>query len=379
LSRTPARQDYGNGIWDESACLEWLWRARYVDDEGTAACPRCLRRRRFHRVRSRRCYGCDSCGFQIHPAAGTIFERSRTPLQTWFRAVAAFVEGDGTVSAKRLARDLSVTYKTAWRMARLIRERLDSAGERDQILDALAEELRQRAARGEQVDPNDASQLERSSTPDGRVEEILSAACRAIVRRGFASTRIADIAEEAGMSTGIIHYYFNTKDDVLLAALNWAGEQLYCRLDELLDPDSDDVERLAKVIQLALPHEGVLRDEYLLWVELWTRVRHRPELVKECDVLSERWHRLVSDVIKRGAEHGRFKPIADVDELAERLIALVDGFGFKAAIGYDRMRIARVRQLLLSFTAEQLQLDYTDLDRLALASDVPSRAKTDAW
>ena len=65
-------------------------------------------------------------------------------------------------------------------------------------------------------------------------EVILAAACRAIARQGAEATRIADIAAEAGTSTGTVHYYFETKDDVLLAALKWANEQPYGRMDELL-------------------------------------------------------------------------------------------------------------------------------------------------
>src|ERR671933_26728 len=54
-----------------------------------------------------------------------------------------------------------------------------------------------------------------------RLEQILAAACRAILERGFPATRIADIARAAGVSTGTVHYYFATKDEVLVAALKW--------------------------------------------------------------------------------------------------------------------------------------------------------------
>ena len=65
-----------------------------------------------------------------------------------------------------------------------------------------------------------------------RREQILEAACQAILDRGFPATRITDIAAAAGTSTGTIHYYFETKDEVLVAALKWAGE-----LTPVADPD----------------------------------------------------------------------------------------------------------------------------------------------
>src|SRR3712207_3978914 len=92
-----------------------------------------------------------------------------------------------------------------------------------------------------------------------RPEQILAAACRAIQERGFANTRIADIAREAGMSTGAIHYYFEVKDEVLIAALKWASGQLFDRLDELSAAVESERERLALLLEHAVPLPGVRR------------------------------------------------------------------------------------------------------------------------
>src|ERR671919_436875 len=77
-----------------------------------------------------------------------------------------------------------------------------------------------------------------------RPEQILAAACRVIQERGFAGTRIADIAREAGTSTGTIHYWFEVKDEVLTAALRWASEQLFARLEQLAAGVGSERERL---------------------------------------------------------------------------------------------------------------------------------------
>src|SRR5687768_7084366 len=65
-----------------------------------------------------------------------------------------------------------------------------------------------------------------------RLEAILEAACRAILERGFPATRIADVARAAGVSTGTVHYYFETRDEVLIAALKWATDRLFARVEE---------------------------------------------------------------------------------------------------------------------------------------------------
>ena len=115
---------------DDAACLETLWRERYAPDGHTAACPKCDRDRRFHRIKSRPAYSCDTCGYALYPLAGTIFHKSSTSLHLWFYAIYIMASTRCGVSAKHLERELGVTYKTAWRMANLIRNKLMTPDQR---------------------------------------------------------------------------------------------------------------------------------------------------------------------------------------------------------------------------------------------------------
>src|ERR671935_20935 len=81
---------------------------------------------RCHRVKARPAYDCDSCGYHLHPTAGTIFHKSSASLHLWFYAIWLITSTRCGVSAKQLERELGVTYKTAWRMFNLIRNELMS-------------------------------------------------------------------------------------------------------------------------------------------------------------------------------------------------------------------------------------------------------------
>ncbi len=109
---------------NDAACLEWLWRNRYSEDGSHAECPSCDRVRKFHKVNDRPAWDCDTCGHHIHPTAGTIFHKSSTSLHLWFYAMHLMTSTRCGISAKQLERELGVTYKTAWRMANLIRNEL---------------------------------------------------------------------------------------------------------------------------------------------------------------------------------------------------------------------------------------------------------------
>jgi transposase len=104
---------------NDDACLDYMFQRQYGD---LPACPKCcITTPHFYRVRGRKCYACNDCGYQISPLANTIFHKSETPLKKWFYAIYLFGVGKNGVSAKEIERHLGVTYKTAWRMAKQIR------------------------------------------------------------------------------------------------------------------------------------------------------------------------------------------------------------------------------------------------------------------
>ncbi|TMM45342.1 IS1595 family transposase [Qipengyuania marisflavi] len=113
---------------DDETCLQHLFDVRF--GEGFE-CPKCERASKWFRIKAERAYSCQWCGHHLHPTVGTPFEKTRTPLQLWFYAIHLFTTTRHGVSGKELQRQLGVTYKTAWRMAKLIREHMaDVDGER---------------------------------------------------------------------------------------------------------------------------------------------------------------------------------------------------------------------------------------------------------
>ncbi len=112
---TDFRKDYAT----ENQCLDRLFQLKYGKLE---ACPSCgVINAKFKRVPKRRSYWCTECNHQLYPTAGTVFEKTTTPLTHWFYAIFLFTTTRNGVAAKELERQLGVTYKTAWRMAKQIR------------------------------------------------------------------------------------------------------------------------------------------------------------------------------------------------------------------------------------------------------------------
>ena len=105
----------------DEACLQHLFEVRFGQG---FECPSCERPSKWFRIKAERAYSCQFCGHHLHPTVGTPFEQTRTPLQLWFYAIYLFTTTRHGVTAKELQRQIGVTYKTAWRMAGLIREHM---------------------------------------------------------------------------------------------------------------------------------------------------------------------------------------------------------------------------------------------------------------
>lgn len=105
---------------DDDTCLAHLMEKRYGGTK--VECRKCGREGNFVKLSKSPAYSCPFCGDHIHPMVGTPFALSHTPLQKWFYAMYLFTTTRHGVPAKELQRQLSVTYKTAWRMGHEIRK-----------------------------------------------------------------------------------------------------------------------------------------------------------------------------------------------------------------------------------------------------------------
>ncbi|HXF38009.1 MAG TPA: TetR/AcrR family transcriptional regulator, partial [Actinomycetota bacterium] len=189
-----------------------------------------------------------------------------------------------------------------------------------------------------------------------RHQEILEAAVRVITERGLAETRISDIAERCGVSPGLILYYFDSKDRLLVEALTFANDRFYLRMSREVRRLPRAWDRLARLVELStpgyLPGEEPL-DEWALWVEIWVRALRDPEMAKEREVLDRRWRAAIAEIIRGGQETGEFPP-GDADELALRIGALIDGLAIQVLMNDSEVTPRHMRDACLDVAAREI-------------------------
>ena len=162
-------------------------------------------------------------------------------------------------------------------------------------------------------------------------ERILDAAVARIAADGIDAVRIARIAMDAGVSTALIHYHFETREALLAEAL----EHSFYRAG---DTRTEGPQKLRDMIDQCLPLPGEQEQDWVLWVELWLRAVRHPELRPTAAELYARMHEWFRDAIE--AEY----PELDAAATADRILALIDGYGVRALLGDPAMPLQRARE-----------------------------------
>ncbi len=187
-------------------------------------------------------------------------------------------------------------------------------------------------------------------------ERILAAAVRRIASEGIDGVRIARIAMDAGVSTALVHYHFETREALLAEALEYsythAGD---VRISSGEMPLASHAERLHSMVEQCLPSTEALAEDWVLWVELWLRAVRHPELRPVAEELYGRLRAWFSEEIAAGVKDGEFAR-CDPEDVADRTLALLDGFGIRTLIGDPQVPLERARRAVETALARDLGL-----------------------
>ncbi len=195
-----------------------------------------------------------------------------------------------------------------------------------------------------------------AATERGARERILAAAVERIARDGIDEVRIARIAMDAGVSTSLVHYHFETREALLEQALDYSFELAG---DVRIGDDEGDVpdhtRRLAAMVDQCLPYPGQLERDWILWVELWLRAVRHPELRPTAARLYARMRTWFAEAIAAGIEVGEFDASADPERTADLVVAVCDGLGVRGLIG--DLSLEQVRAEVWALLSQQLGVD----------------------
>ena len=159
-----------------------------------------------------------------------------------------------------------------------------------------------------------------------RRRQLVEAAIAVIHEQGFANATVARIARQAGISSGMVHHYFKSKEDLLFATMRHLLAELrsdaIARLARAAGPD----ERIRAIIDACFGEEQFEEQVFSAWLALYGNARHSGRLRS---ILSLYHRRLRSSLVH---ELRRLVPEAEAQRLAEGVGAMIDGLWLRYAL-----------------------------------------------
>lgn len=192
---------------------------------------------------------------------------------------------------------------------------------------------------------------------------ILDAAVVVISRRGVDRARLADVAEEAGVSLGLVQHYFRTRERLLVETFRREQERISDIWSHAVPPGSDPLLRLTEYMRLSSPDGGeaaatAFDPGWSFWLEFWSKANRDDEIKAEVTDIYNEFATLFRDAIRDGVKRGEFQIAGRVEDSADRLISLMDGAAIRTLLGgleRDRMLKLLIDSMCLEFGLNQNQ------------------------
>jgi len=153
-----------------------------------------------------------------------------------------------------------------------------------------------------------------------RRDEIALIACRVVAQHGFEQATIVRIARAAGCTTGMIAHYFDTKQDIIVAALRLILRRIEQRLTH-----ADGAADLLTLLSEALPIDETRYMECAVWMAFWGQVPAERRLKRVNAWLHHEYLRLFERCLARGWGEWRRWPARSRDQLLRSVITFING------------------------------------------------------
>lgn len=168
---------------------------------------------------------------------------------------------------------------------------------------------------------------------DRRRNEILDAVLSVIIDIGYTEMTVADVAHRAGVSTGLVHYHFSSKSELIQAAVRAASADDRDRADGIAAREAPALERIEALLCGSLPASPT-DASWLLWIETWGEARRSPALGAVMAELDRHESRVLEALIADGCRDGEFRCVDPAVTVA-RLTALRDGLAIAETLFAD--------------------------------------------
>ena len=192
--------------------------------------------------------------------------------------------------------------------------------------------------------------MTRSEVANERKNQIVKATVDCISRYGYNNFSMQDVARIAGVSKGIIHYYFLNKDDLMMSVLEHVASDISRLLNNGMSEAEDPLKKLELFLGTCLNIVRKTKEYYQVNMDFWTQINQKEEVRSTVAKHYRNFRHACSQVIDEGIEKGIFRKVNSV-EYSSIIIAIVDGISMQwlfdeEAFDYEKV-LNHIRALVL--------------------------------
>jgi len=190
--------------------------------------------------------------------------------------------------------------------------------------------------------------MARPKDQDRRRGQLIAATERAVLRKGAASVRLRDVADEAGLTPGAVLYYYGELDSLLVETHSRAGERFCRQREELIDSIDDPRDQLRAAVRAGLP-TGPEDELVRLLYEFDGLGTRQPGYGRLSREYFARQVAIYHSVLVAGQAAGLFHLTAPARDVGRNLVALEDGYGYYVVLPDSGIDAASAERLILGY------------------------------
>jgi AcrR family transcriptional regulator len=169
-----------------------------------------------------------------------------------------------------------------------------------------------------------------------KAQRIVDAMRASVAKRGATASTFEQVAAEAGVSRGLLHYYFGTKERLLVEVVRTDAEIRVDRLEQTL-ATAETVDHVLDVLVASLV-DAVENEPgfFLLLFELFSAGRRNPDIQRELGQLFDRVRSHLAEILMAKEREGVLNLRYDAEAVASYLYGIADGFALQALSDPER-------------------------------------------
>jgi TetR/AcrR family transcriptional repressor of bet genes len=167
--------------------------------------------------------------------------------------------------------------------------------------------------------------MSREGLKEARRLQLIDATIDCIARRGFADLTLARVAETAGLSVGIVNFYFKSKDALLIATFTHMVEDYrQSAAQARINAGSSPVAQIEATIENDFNRLIGNRKRVTVWYAFWGEARWRPEFLRLCQDISDQLYGDFTAMFRQLIEDGGYRHL-NADQISRGFGAMIDG------------------------------------------------------